>query len=329
MSYEPQKQRYDNITYKRCGKSGVMLPPVSLGLWHNFGGVDDFNNARKILHFAFDKGINHFDLANNYGPPPGSAEITLGKVLKSDFQNHRDELLISTKAGYGMWAGPYGDYGSRKYLMSSLDQSLKRLGLDYVDLFYHHRPDPETPIEETMQALSDIVHSGKALYVGISNYPADLAEPAFALLKANNTPAIIHQAKYNMFDRWVENGLLDTLEKNGVGCIAFSPLAQGMLTDRYLNGIPEGSRASKSVGFLTPDMISEERISKVRLLNKLAIERGQTMAQLAVAWLLRDKRVTSVLVGASSTNQLDANLKALKNTQFTHDELMYIESVLE
>ena len=329
MDYKPNNARYDSMTYNRSGKSGILLPAVSLGLWHNFGGVDSYDNAKKIIRTAFDKGVTHFDLANNYGPPYGSAEATFGRILKEDFRHHRDELIISSKAGFDMWDGPYGNWGSRKYLMASLDQSLKRMGLDYVDVFYHHRPDPETPLEETMQALTDIVRSGKALYAAISNYPAENASKAFEILKENKTPCLLHQAKYNMFVRWVEEDLLDTVEKYGVGCIVFSPLAEGLLTNKYLNGIPEGSRASKSHGHLQKEWISEERIRKVKKLNGLAETREQSLAQMALAWLLKDHRVTSVLIGASSVEQLDDNLTALNNRYFTADELDLIESVMD
>ncbi|MFB6319357.1 L-glyceraldehyde 3-phosphate reductase [Saccharicrinis sp. FJH54] len=329
MDYKPEDARYKQMTYNRCGKSGVLLPAVSLGLWHNFGGVNDYSNARQIIRSAFDNGITHFDLANNYGPPYGSAEETFGRILKEDFHHHRDELFISSKAGFDMWEGPYGNWGSRKYLVASLDQSLKRMGLDYVDVFYHHRPDPETPLEETMQALTDIVRSGKALYAAISNYPAELAIKAFDLLKERKTPCLLHQAKYNMFVRWVEENLLDTVETNGVGCIVFSPLAEGLLTNKYINGIPEGSRASKSYGHLQKEWITEDRIKKVRKLNGLAESRGQTLAQMSLAWLLKDHRVTSVLIGASSVGQLKDNLSALHRRNFTADELELIESVLD
>jgi L-glyceraldehyde 3-phosphate reductase len=327
MQYNPSENRYQSMTYNRCGKSGVKLPAISLGLWHNFGGTDIPENCREIILHAFDAGINHFDLANNYGTPAGSAEETFGKVLHKDLNAYRDELFISTKAGYYMWPGPYGDGGSRKYLISSLDQSLRRMKLDYVDLFYSHRPDPETPIEETVMALHQVVRQGKALYVGISNYkPAD-AKKAIQLLKELGTPCLIHQAKYSMFERWVEGGLLDVLEESGVGLIAFSPLAQGMLTDRYLKGIPEGSRAAKG-GFLKPEMITEEKIQTISKLNDIAKQRNQSLAQMALAWLLKDKRVTSVLIGASSTGQLTNNLNALQNLSFKSDELALIEKII-
>jgi L-glyceraldehyde 3-phosphate reductase len=316
------------MQYRSCGKSGIKLPAVSLGLWHNFGGVDVAENYRKILHTAFDSGITHFDLANNYGPPPGSAEENFGRILESDFKGYRDELIISSKAGYTMWDGPYGDWGSRKYLISSLDQSLQRMKLDYVDIFYHHRPDPETPLEETMAALDHIVRQGKALYVGISNYPAQKAAEAIAILKRLGTPCLIHQPKYSMFERWAEGGLLDVLEENGVGCIPFSPLAQGLLTNKYLHGIPEDSRAAKSTGFLKKDQVTEERISQIKRLNDIALKRGQTLAQMALAWLLKDDRVTSVLIGASRPEQLTDSLKCLDNIEFSKEELTQIEAIL-
>lgn len=325
--YQPKENRYESMTYKRCGLSGISLPLLSLGLWHNFGGVDSFENGRNIVRAAFDSGITHFDLANNYGPPPGSAEETFGKIMDLDLRPFRDELIISTKAGYYMWPGPYGDWGSKKYLVSSLDQSLKRMKVDYVDIFYHHRPDPDTPLEETMMALDQIVRSGKALYVGISNYPADETAKAAELLRKQGTPFIIHQAKYSMFQRWVEPDLLDTLEDNGLGMIAFSPLAQGLLTDRYLNGIPSDSRAAKSWGFLKTEEVNR-KIDIVKELNEVAVKRGQSLAQMAIAWLLKDKRVTSVLVGASSVQQLQDNLGALDYLVFSNDELNEINSIL-
>jgi len=330
MQYLPAANRYNSMTYNRCGKSGIQLPAVSLGLWHNFGSIDNFENGRNIIRAAFDKGITHFDLANNYGPLPGSAEETFGRVLKMDFTGYlRDELIISSKAGYTMWPGPYGDWGSRKYLISSLDQSLRRMQLEYVDIFYSHRPDPNTPIEETMGALHSIVQQGKALYVGLSNYTAEQTREAVAVLKSLGTPCLIHQPKYSMFERWVENGLLDVLEANGVGCIPFSPLAQGLLTDRYLNGIPEGSRASKPTGFLQEGDVTPAKIEKVKKLNIMAQQRGQSLAQMALAWILKDKRITTVLIGASSVAQLDNNLDALKNTAFTKEELDAIEAILK
>ncbi|MBB5395673.1 L-glyceraldehyde 3-phosphate reductase [Mucilaginibacter sp. AK015] len=329
MTYLPSKERYNKMQYRRCGKSGIKLPAVSLGLWHNFGHVDVMENFRSILHLAFDSGITHFDLANNYGPPPGSAETNFGKILKEDFSGYRDEMIISTKAGYTMWDGPYGDWGSKKYLVSSLDQSLKRMGLDYVDIFYHHRPDPETPLEETMAALDLIVRQGKALYAGISNYNAEEADAAITILKRLGTPCLIHQPKYSMFVRDPEAGLLDVLEKDGVGCIPFSPLAQGLLTNKYLHGIPEDSRAAKSTGFLQESQVTDEVIAKIKQLNTLAEQRGQTLAQMALAWLLKDDRVTSVLIGASKPAQLADSLKALDNVDFSSEELEKIEQILK
>jgi L-glyceraldehyde 3-phosphate reductase len=329
MTYLPSPERYKNMQYRRCGKSGIKLPAVSLGLWHNFGHVDVTENFRKILQLAFDSGITHFDLANNYGPPPGSAEENFGRILGEDFRGYRDEMIISSKAGYTMWDGPYGDWGSKKYLVSSLDQSLKRMKLDYVDIFYHHRPDPETPLEETMNALDLIVRQGKALYAGISNYPADKADEAIQILKKLGTPCLIHQPKYSMFERWVEGGLLDVLEKDGVGCIPFSPLAQGLLTDKYLHGIPEGSRAAKSTGFLQKSQVTDERVSQIKRLNEIAISRNQTLAQMALAWLLKDSRVTSVLIGASRPEQLSDSLKCLDNIEFSAEELGKIEKILK
>jgi L-glyceraldehyde 3-phosphate reductase len=329
MDYTPAPNRYDKMKYGRCGESGILLPAVSLGLWHNFGSVDDFENGRRIIHRAFDRGITHFDLANNYGPVPGSAEANFGKILKMDFPgNLRDELLISTKAGYHMWQGPYGEWGSKKYLVSSLDQSLKRMGLEYVDIFYHHRPDPDTPIEESMMALDLIVRQGKALYAGISNYQAKEAKKAIKILNQLGTPCLIHQPKYSMFERWVEDGLLDVLDEQGVGCIPFSPLAQGLLTDKYLKGIPEGSRAAKEHGFLKTTDITDEKLLKIKKLNSLAQQRNQSLAQMALAWILKDKRITSVLIGASSVEQLDNNINALDNLQFSKDELSAIETIL-
>jgi L-glyceraldehyde 3-phosphate reductase len=326
-NYLADSDRYGRIPYKRCGKSGLKLPLISLGLWHNFGDVDTFENGREIVRFAFDNGITHFDLANNYGPPPGSAEENFGKILKKDLLSYRDELVISTKAGYWMWDGPYGEWGSRKYLISSLDQSLKRMGLDYVDIFYHHRPDPETPLEETMMALDQIVRQGKALYVGISNYSADETIKASKILKELGTPCLINQVKYSMFVRWVEDELLESANKNGIGVIAFSPLAQGLLTDKYLNGIPSGSRAAKSWGFLQASEV-DKAIVKVKLLNQIALSRGQSLAQMALAWILKDQRVTSVLVGASSIAQLTDNLDALKCLKFQEEEIKEIDEIL-
>ena len=329
MNYEPSEKRYDKMIYNRCGKSGLLLPAVSLGLWQNFGSVDDFKNAKAVIFRAFDRGITHFDLANNYGPEPGTAEENFGKILKKYFTgNLRDELIISTKAGYTMWPGPYGDWGSRKYLLASLDQSLKRMELDYVDIFYSHRPDPDTPIEETMMALDTAVKSGKALYAGISSYRPEQARTAIRILKELGTPCLIHQPKYSMFERWVEDGLLDLLEETGVGCIPFSPLAQGMLTDKYLKGIPENSRASKSNSSLKLSDITTERLDQIKALNEIARQRKQSLAQMAIAWLMKDKRITSVLIGASSVKQLDDNLDCLQNTAFGADELRAIEQVL-
>lgn len=325
MNFSPN--RYATMQYRRCGKSGIQLPAISLGLWHNFGDVDDVKIYRKTLHTAFDNGITHFDLANNYGPPPGSAEINFGKILHTDFKNYRDELIISSKAGYLMWPGPYGEWGSKKNLLASLDQSLKRMKLDYVDIFYHHRPDPDTPLEESMMALDLMVRQGKALYVGISNYPAKKAAKAFKILKELGTPCLIHQPRYSMLDRWVEGGLLEVLKKNGVGCIPFSPLAQGVLTNKYLKGIPKNSRAAKNY-FLKKDSITKERVNQLKQLNAIAENRGQSLAQMSLAWLLKDDRVTSVLVGASSPGQLLDSLKCLNNISFDKQELEKIENIL-
>tara|TARA_Y100001947_G_scaffold91289_1_gene77956 strand:- start:156 stop:1115 length:960 start_codon:yes stop_codon:yes gene_type:complete len=317
------------MKYRRCGKSGINLPMISLGLWHNFGDVDDFEKSRAILRTAFDNGITHFDLANNYGPPYGTAEKNFGKIFAEDFKKYRDELIISSKAGYDMWPGPYGNFGSRKYLIASLDQSLQRMGLDYVDVFYHHRPDPDTPLEETMGALDQIVRSGKALYVGVSNYPAERTAKAAAILKEMGTPFLIHQPRYNMMDRWVEkDGLLDTLEQIGVGSIVFSPLQQGILTDKYLDGIPENSRAALDSGHLQKNQITPEVVKQVQELNKIARDRNQSLAQMAVAWLLKDERVTSVLVGVSKVKQLEDNIAALEHLEFSSAELEKIESIL-
>jgi L-glyceraldehyde 3-phosphate reductase len=324
----PAENRYDTMIYNRCGRSGLKLPAVSLGLWHNFGGVDIYDNARHMVLRAFDLGITHFDLANNYGPPPGSAEKTFGRILREDLASYRDELIISSKAGWLMWPGPYGDFGSRKYLVASLDQSLKRMGLDYVDIFYHHRPDPETPLEESMGALDFIVRSGRALYVGISSYDPEQTRQAAAILRQLGTPCLIHQPRYNMFDRRIENDLLDVLADEGIGCIVFSPLAQGLLTDKYLGGIPEGSRASKPHGFLKPEQITEEKLGKVRQLNEIAQARGQTLAQMAVAWILRQPAMTSVLVGTSKVSQIEDNVAALGNLAFSEDGLKAIEKIL-
>lgn len=326
--YLASDQRYTTMQYRRCGRSGVRLPAISLGLWHNFGGVDVFENSRAIVRRAFDLGITHFDLANNYGPPPGSAESTFGEILSLDLRPHRDELIVSTKAGYEMWPGPYGNWGSRKYLLSSLDQSLKRMGLDYVDIFYSHRPDPETPVEETMSALDYAVRSGKALYAGISNYNPAQAAAAFKVLRELGTPCLIHQPRYSMFERTPEGGLLDLLEREGVGAIAFCPLAQGLLTDRYLQGIPSDSRASRPHGFLKAHAIDEGRISRVRALNNVAAERGQSLAQMALAWVLRDGRVTSALIGASRAGQVEQNVAALDNLAFSPEELARIDGTL-
>lgn len=331
MQYLAATERYQTMEYRRCGNSGLKLPAVSLGLWHNFGHIDVLENARNILRLAFDSGITHFDLANNYGPPAGTAEENFGTIYKVDFKRYRDELIISTKAGYGMWDGPYGDWGSKKYLVASLDQSLQRMGLEYVDIFYHHRPDPDTPLEETMSALDLIVRQGKALYVGISSYHPAEAAKAIEILKQLGTPCLIHQPKYSMFDRWVENGLMDVLGEKGVGCIPFSPLAQGLLTNKYLNGIPEGSRASshRGNGAIDENQVSDEKINKVRQLNQLAEERGQKLAQMALAWILKDPRVTSVLIGVSKPEQVTDSLQCLKNYHFTQEELVRIEEILE
>lgn len=321
MSYIPNENRYGNMIYRRCGRSGLQLPSISLGLWHNFGGVDDYANGRKVILKAFDHGITHFDFANNYGPPYGSAELNFGKLLREDLSAYRDQLVISTKAGYDMWPGPYGNWGSRKYLLASLDQSLERMGLPYVDIFYSHRPDPDTPLEETMGALDYAVRSGKALYAGISNYPAPLARRAFRILRELGTPCLIHQPKYSLLERWVEAELLEELEKEGVGCIAFSPLAQGMLTGKYLKGIPEGSRAQRADGALQAESITPEILEKINRWNRVALERGQTLAQMAISWLLKDPRVTSVLIGARTVEQLEENLKAAYAGGFSKEEL--------
>ncbi|MBL8026143.1 MAG: L-glyceraldehyde 3-phosphate reductase [Fibrobacteres bacterium] len=325
--YKPRNERYDGMTYRRCGRSGLKLSALSLGLWHNFGEPDNFNNMQSLLFRAFDLGITHFDLANNYGPPPGSAETHFGRILKSDLGQYRDEMVISTKAGYRMWTGPYGDNGSRKYLISSLDQSLTRMGLDYVDIFYHHRPDYETPLEETMSALNSIVRQGKALYVGLSNYKPDEFLKASRILRELGTPCLIHQPSYSILNRWIEPELLKCLDTEGVGCIPFSPLAQGILSDKYLKGIPADSRASKSHTFLKPDRLTPELLAKIEKLNGLATQRGQSLAQMAVAWILRHQGVTSVLIGASKTAQLEDNLAALKNLSFSADELTFIDNL--
>ena len=323
------ENRYDNMKYNRCGRSGLKLPAISLGWWFNFGGRDLLENGRLIARSAFEHGVTHFDLANNYGPPPGSAEETFGRLFRQDFAPYRDELIISTKAGYIMWPGPYGDWGSRKYMLASLDQSLKRMGLEYVDIFYSHRPDPETPLEETMGALASAVRQGKALYVGISNYKPEQTRQAARILRELGTPCLIHQPKYNMLDRWVEDGLLDTLESEGIGSIVFSPLAQGQLTGRYLQGIPQGARLTKTGSlWLTPDDV-KQNLPKIQQLNELAGRRGQSLAQMAIAWVLRKPQVTSALIGASSVKQLEDNLAALNNLQFADEELQAIEAVLK
>lgn len=327
-TYTAAHDRYDNMKYRRCGKSGILLPMISLGLWHNFGHSDDFKSACTILRTAFDLGITHFDLANNYGPPYGAAEETFGRILKKDFKPYRDELIISTKAGWDMWPGPYGNLGSRKYLIASLDQSLKRMGLDYVDVFYHHRPDPDTPLEETMGALDHIVRQGKALYVGISQYNAKDTAKAAKILKELGTPCFIHQPRYNMFDRWVEDGLLDVIGKEGIGSIAFSPLGQGVLTNKYLDGFPEDSRAVKDARYLNKSQITDEKLGKVRKLNDIAKKRGQSLAQMAIAWLLKDERISTVLVGVSKAEQLIDNVQTLKNLNFSENELKDIEEIL-
>jgi L-glyceraldehyde 3-phosphate reductase len=331
MSYTPSPARYDAMTYNRCGKSGLLLPAISLGLWHNFGGVDNFETGRAIIRAAFDSGITHIDLANNYGPPPGSAEENFGSVLKKDFPGYlRDELIISSKAGYNMWSGPYGEWGSRKYLIASLNQSLQRMQLEYVDIFYSHRPDPNTPLEETMGALHDIVKSGKALYVGLSNYRLPEAKQAIKILKELGTPCLIHQPKYSMYERWVEEGLMDELEANGIGCIPFSPLAQGLLSDKYLQGnIPDQSRAAKAHGALQANAITPQVVVQLNALNSLAQKRGQSLAQMALAWILKDTRITTVLVGVSSVAQLQDNLATLNNLAFTNEELSTIEAILK
>ncbi|MGB7539138.1 MAG: L-glyceraldehyde 3-phosphate reductase [Anaerolineales bacterium] len=325
--YTPVESRYEAMRYNRCGRSGLKLPAVSLGLWHNFGGMDPRENARAMIRRAFDLGITHFDLANNYGPPPGSAEETFGQVLKSDLAPYRDELIISTKAGWGMWPGPYGDFGSRKYLIASLDQSLRRMGLEYVDIFYHHRPDPQTPLEETMGALADIVRSGKALYAGISSYQPEPTRQASEILRGMGRACAIHQPSYNMFNRWVEDGLLDVLGREGIGCIVFSPLAQGLLTDRYFEGIPADSRAAHSI-FLRPENITAEVMAKVTKLNEVARARGQKLSQMAISWVLRRKEVTSALIGASKISQIEDAVAALQAPPLTAEELKKIEEIL-
>jgi len=326
--YLPDPHRYEKMHYQRVGRSGLKLPRVSLGLWHNFGSINPLENSRTILHHAFDLGITHFDLANNYGVPGGSAEENFGRILARDFRSLRDEMVISTKAGWDMWPGPYGDFGSRKYLIASLDQSLKRMGLEYVDIFYHHRPDPETPLEETMGALDHLVRSGKALYVGVSAYSAEDTKRAVEILRNLGTPLLIHQPVYNMLDRWIEKDLITVLQDEGIGCIVFSPLAQGLLTERYLNGIPADSRAAGPVGFLTAADIQPDRIHQVSLLTEIAHKRGQSMAQMALAWNLRLPGVTSVLVGASSVKQIEENVNTLKNLEFTNNELQRIDQII-
>jgi L-glyceraldehyde 3-phosphate reductase len=331
MNYTANEDRYEKMQYRRCGNSGIKLPLISLGLWHNFGKIDDTENCRNILHTAFDNGITHFDLANNYGPPPGAAEETFGKFYNDDFKPYRDELIISSKAGYKMWNGPYGDFGSKKYLVSSLDQSLKRMKLEYVDIFYHHRPDAETPLEETMAALDLIVRQGKALYVGISNYKAEEAKKAIEMLRQLGTPCLIHQARYSMFDRWVEDKLLDVLEKEKVGCITFSSLAQGLLTNKYLTGIPEDSRIGRHLenGAITESQITSEVIEKVKKLNAIAQNRNQSLAQMALGWILKDKRITSVILGASKPKQVTEGVEAIKNIDFSKEELDKINFILQ
>jgi L-glyceraldehyde 3-phosphate reductase len=329
VTWVADEERYDGrMPYRRCGRSGIQLPAISLGLWNNFGDDKPLEVQRAMLRRAFDRGVTHFDLANNYGPPPGSAELNFGRIFREDFRPYRNELVLSTKAGYDMWPGPYGEWGSRKYLLSSLDDSLSRMGLDYVDIFYSHRYDPETPLEETMGALDSAVRSGKALYAGISSYSPDKTLEALEILRSLGTPLLIHQPSYSLFNRWVEEGLLEVLEREGVGCIAFSPLAQGLLTDRYLDGVPEDSRAAKGV-FMDESMLTEDRLERVRALNAIASDRGQTLAQMAIAWVLRDSRVTSALVGASSVSQLDDTLGALERLDFSHDELTAIEEHAE
>ena len=326
--YVANENRYDKMNYRRTGNSGLMLPELSLGLWHNFGDDDSFKNARKLLKTAFDNGITHFDLANNYGPAPGSAEKNFGKILKKDFSSYRDELIISTKAGYGMWPGPYGDLGSKKFLVASLDQSLQRMGVEYVDIFYHHRPDYDTPLEETMGTLDLMVRQGKALYVGLSNYQPDEAEKAFKILKDLGTPCLIHQPNYNLFNRWIEDGLLDLLGNSGIGAICFSPLAQGMLTDKYIDGLPKDSRAVKNSPFLNTSQVLE-MLPKINALNEIASNRNQTLAQMAISWILKDDRITSVLIGASKTEQILDSVKAIKNTVFSENEIIAIDAIVK
>ena len=329
LPYLPQADRYDQMKYRFCGNSGLRLPEISLGLWHNFGHNADFTLGRKILRRAFDLGICHFDLANNYGPPFGSAEENFGRILKKDFLPYRDELLISSKAGWDMWPGPYGNFGSKKYLIASCDQSLKRMGLDYVDIFYHHRPDPDTPLEETMGALAQLHRQGKALYVGISQYSAEDTATAYDILASMGVPLLIHQPRYSMLDRWVENGLLDVLGQKGIGSIAFSPLEQGLLTDKYLKGIPADSRAAKDGRYLKPEQIAPEKLNLISQLNDIAKKRGQSLAQMAIAWLLKDSRITSVLIGVSKPEQLDDNVAAVANSSFSTEEISQIQSILK
>ncbi|HHH2131047.1 TPA: aldo/keto reductase [Yersinia enterocolitica] len=328
MVYQAASSRYQEMEYHRCGRSGLMLPAISLGLWHNFGDSTLYENSRNLIHRAFDHGITHFDLANNYGPPPGSAELNFGRILQQDLRPYRDELIISSKAGYTMWPGPYGDWGSKKYLVASINQSLQRMGLDYVDIFYHHRPDPNTPLEETMAALDLLVRQGKALYVGLSNYPAAQTRQACEILAQLGTPCLIHQSKYSMFERWIETGLQDTLDEYSVGSIAFSPLAGGLLTDRYLAGIPLDSRAASDSKFLNPEQLSAEKLAKVRQLNELALDRGQKLSQMSLAWVLRGGRVTSALIGASKISQIDDAVGMLANTEFSDAEIKAIENIL-
>lgn len=331
MSYSPEQGRYNEMQYRRCGNSGLMLPALSLGLWHNFGEIDDFEKCREIVHTAFDNGITHFDLANNYGPPPGAAEVTFGKILSRDLRPYRDELIISSKAGWPMWPGPYGDWGSKKYLMASLHQSLNRMGLEYVDIFYHHRPDPVTPLEETMRTLDLMVRQGKALYIGISSYSAEETKKAIDILNSLGTPLLIHQPKYSMLERWVEEKLLDVLDDNGVGCITFSSLAQGLLTNKYLNGIPVDSRAAsaRGNGALEADAITPATLQKIDRLNSMAKGRGQSLAQMALAWVLKDKRITSVIIGASKSSQVIDSIQCIENPHFSTDELQQIEEILK
>ncbi|WP_338658762.1 aldo/keto reductase [Yersinia intermedia] len=328
MVYQATSSRYQEMKYHRCGRSGLMLPAISLGLWHNFGDSTLYENSRNLVHRAFDRGITHFDLANNYGPPPGSAELNFGRILQQDLRPYRDELIISSKAGYTMWPGPYGDWGSKKYLVASINQSLQRMGLDYVDIFYHHRPDPNTPLAETMAALDLLVRQGKALYIGLSNYPAAQTRQACDILANLGTPCLIHQPKYSMFERWIEADLQDTLDEYGVGSIAFSPLAGGVLTDRYLAGIPQDSRAASGSKFLNPEQLTAEKLVKVRQLNTVAHERGQKLSQMSLAWVLRSGRVTSALIGASKTSQIDDAVGMLANTDFSAEEIKRIEDIL-